>query len=63
MTAPDKMSFAMDNRHLSNQTVKVLNDENLDVTGIVVGLDAPFVIVKTIQGPTISVPLEKVIVT
>lgn len=60
MTDSDKINFAMDNRHLGNKKVKVLNDQNMDITGTVVGLDAPFVIVKTNSGPTIEVPLEKV---
>lgn len=56
----DKMNFAMDNRHLANKNVTVINNENLDVTGKVVGLEAPYVIVKTKQGPTIKVPLENI---
>lgn len=57
----DKMSFALDNRHLANKQVQVINDKNVKITGTVVGLDAPFVIVKTDSGPTIQVPLEKVV--
>lgn len=56
----DKMNFAMGNRHLANKRVQVLNDQNTQIFGIVVGLDAPDVIVKTETGPTIHVPLEKV---
>lgn len=56
----DKLAFAIDNRHLSAKNVRVLNDRNMDVTGTVVGLDAPHVIVKTSQGPTIQVPLDKI---
>lgn len=56
----DKMSFALDNRHLGGKRVQVENDTNSDVKGTVVGLDAPYVVVKTDQGPTINVPLEKV---
>lgn len=56
----DKMSFALDNRHLGGKRVQVENDTNSDVKGTVVGLDAPFVVVKTDQGPTINVPLEKI---
>lgn len=63
MSTTDKISFAMDNRYLSNKEVKVSNDQGIEVKGKVVGLDAPFVIVKTNQGPTISVPLEKVQLT
>lgn len=56
----DKINFAMDNRHLGNKKVRVLNDKNMNIVGTVVGLDAPHIIVKTEAGPTIEVPLEKV---
>jgi hypothetical protein len=58
---PDKMNFAMDNRHLANRKVSVMNDQNVQIEGTVVGLDAPDVVVKTTSGPTIKVPLEKVV--
>lgn len=57
----DKMNFAMTNRHLANKRVQVLNDQNAQIFGLVVGLDAPFVLIKTETGPTIQVPLEKVV--
>lgn len=57
----DKMNFAMNNRHLANQRVQIINDDRVDIYGLVVGLDAPFIIVKTETGPTIQVPLEKVV--
>lgn len=57
----DKMNFAMNNRHLANKRVQVINDTNVQVFGLVVGLDAPFILVKTETGPTIQVPLEKVV--
>lgn len=56
----DKLSFAMDNRHLAGKAVSVANDQNITITGKVVGLDAPFVLVKTDTGPVIKVPLPKV---
>lgn len=56
----EKLNFALDNRHLGGKKVTVANDKNLTVTGTVVGLDAPFVIVKTDTGPTIRVPLPQV---
>lgn len=56
----DKMNFAMNNRHLANKDVQVMNDQNVQIRGKVVGLDAPFVLVKTDTGPTINVPIEKV---
>lgn len=56
----DKMNFAMNNRHLANKRVQVMNDQNVQIHGLVVGLDAPYVQVKTDTGPTINVPLEKV---
>jgi len=55
-----KANFAIDNRHLGGKKVAVINDKNIDIRGTVVGLDAPFVLVKTDTGPTIKVPLEKV---
>jgi hypothetical protein len=58
--ANDKLSFALDNRHLSGKIVTVANDKNMTITGKVVGLDAPYVLVATETGPTIKVPLEKV---
>jgi hypothetical protein len=57
----DKMQFAMNNRHLANVRVQVLNDQNAQIFGTVVGLDAPHVVVKTETGPTILVPIEKVV--
>lgn len=56
----EKMNFALDNRHLAGKKVSVLNDKNVDISGEVVGLDAPFVLVKTTTGPTIKVPLANV---
>lgn len=58
---PDKMNFAMNNRHLANQKVSVINDKNVQIEGTVVGLDAPYVLVKTTSGPTIKVQLEEVV--
>jgi hypothetical protein len=60
LSQTDKINFAMDNRHLGNKKVRVFNDQNMDITGTVVGLDAPHVLVKTTAGPTIEVPLERV---
>lgn len=57
----DKMQFAIANRHLGGKKVQVLNDKNMHVTGEVVGLDAPMVVVKTDAGPTIEVPLERIV--
>lgn len=63
LSPQEKLNFAMEHRHLSGKTVKVSNpkDPNLPFSGEITGLDAPFVIVKTEQGPIIKVPLEKVI--
>lgn len=60
ISIPDKMQFAMENRHLGNKRVQVENDKNVDIKGEVVGLDSPFVLVKTDSGPTIEVPLGKI---
>jgi hypothetical protein len=59
----DKMNFAMENRHLAAKKVRVLHKETNEpfTTGTVVGLDAPYVIVKTVEGHTISVPTNKIL--
>lgn len=57
----DKMRFALDNRHLADKRVQVINDKNVQIYGRVVGLDAPFVVVQTETGPVINVPLEKIV--
>lgn len=65
-TAPsvaDQMSFAMANRHLANKKVQVINDANVTLTGIVVGLDAPNVVIQTDTGPKILVPIERVVLS
>lgn len=56
----EKLNFALDNRHLAGKKVSVINDMNIDISGEVVGLDAPFVLVKTATGPVIKVPLMHV---
>ena len=56
----EKLSFALENRHLAGRKVSVSNDKNMTISGNVVGLDAPFVIVKTETGPVIKVPLALV---
>lgn len=56
----EKASFAMDNRHLSGKEVDVLNDKNANITGEVVGLDAPYVIVKVKSGHRIKVPIDNI---
>lgn len=61
LNSNDKMNFALNNRHLASKRVQILNDANAQIFGQVVGLDAPFIIVKTETGPTIQVPLEKVV--
>lgn len=63
LSPQDKMSFAMDNRHLANKRVQVINDQNVTINGKVVGLDAPHVVVQTDTGPTIKVPLQKVVLS
>lgn len=60
LSPSEKLSFAMDNRHLAGKRVMVENDKNIEIRGEVVGLDAPFVHVKTDTGPIIKVPLAKV---
>ena len=57
----EKSNFAITNRHLGGRNVSVINDANVEIKGKVVGLDAPFVLVKTDTGPTIKVPLPNVV--
>lgn len=61
LSTNDKMNFAMNHRHLSQKRVEVINDTGTKIFGSVVGLDAPHVLVKTDTGPTIQVPIEKVV--
>lgn len=56
----DKLSFALDNRHLAGKNVNVANDQSIIIRGKVVGLDAPYVLVQTETGPTIKVPRDKI---
>jgi hypothetical protein len=57
----EKINFALDYRHLGGKKVKVLNKEGSDSTiGEVVGLDAPYVVVKTSAGPTIRTKVDKI---
>lgn len=56
----DKIQFALANRHLDGKEV-VCRTPNGEVTGKVVGLDAPYVIVKTDTGHTAPVLLENII--
>lgn len=62
MNNQDKMSFAMNNRHLANKKVTAITDQNIAFQGIVVGLDAPNVVIKTDAGPTLEVPIERITV-
>ena len=57
----DKMRFALDNRHLADKRVQVLNDQNAPIYGKVVGLDAPFLVIQTETGPVINVPIDKIV--
>lgn len=62
VAAIDPVRFVMQNKHLDGRKVQVKsNDDNPNITGKVVGLDAPWVIVKTDKGPTIKVQLENII--
>lgn len=60
MSMNEKKNFALDNRHLAGKRVMVANDKSVEINGEVVGLDAPFVLVKVDSGPTIKVPLGNV---
>jgi hypothetical protein len=56
----DKISFGLRNRHLDQKRVLVVTKQGIQTAGIVVGLDAPNIVVKTDTGHTIQVPLENV---
>lgn len=56
----DKIQFALANRHLDQKRVTVQQGPN-QVGGTVVGLDAPFVIVRTDTGHTVPVELDHLI--
>lgn len=60
MSNQDKLSFAMDNRHLANKQVVGRTDSGVNVSGVVVGLDAPYVYLKTSEGPTVPVLLDMI---
>lgn len=60
MSVHEKATFAMANRHLAGKKVDVLNDKNAQIVGEVVGLDAPYVIVKTDTGHRIKVPVDNI---
>lgn len=63
MSPNDKMVFAMANRHLAAKTVTVIRPDGTHMKGKVVGLDAPDIIVKTELGPTVTAPLEKILLS
>lgn len=55
-----KMDFALQNRPLANKKVIAQNPGADPIPGTVVGLDAPFVIVKSDAGPTLKVLLGNI---
>jgi hypothetical protein len=63
LSQADKLSFALANRHFANKRVQIINDQNVQINGVCVGLDAPNVLVRTDSGPTIQVPLEKIVIS
>lgn len=56
----DKIRFALQNSHLSNKRVKV-EDGDASSEGVVVGIDAPNIIVKTDNGLILKVTLDKIL--
>lgn len=61
LSPQEKLNFSLNHRHLANKRVSVANDQNVEIKGIVVGLDAPYVVVETTTGPVIKVPVDKVV--
>ena len=59
---PDKIRFALQNRHLDHKMVRVISDSGDLGLGIVVGLDAPNAVVKLNSGVTVRVTLDKLVV-
>lgn len=51
----DKMSFAMENRHLSGREATTIAKDGQIIKGTITGLDAPYIILKTNNGPRIKV--------
>lgn len=56
----EKMNFALENRHLGGKDVAIEREGKDAIRGKVVGLDAPYVLVRTDAGPTIKVPIQEV---
>ncbi len=57
--SPDKIQFALANRHLDGKTVLFDNNGNR-VEGVVRGLDAPNVVVVSATGRTYEIPLSEI---
>ena len=49
-SATDKLKFMMANKHLERKKVKGETDDGVEVSGIVTGLDSPFIVVKNDNG-------------
>lgn len=56
---PDKIKFALQNRHLADKTVMVTTRDG-EVKAKVQGIDAPYIIVKTETGHTAQVSLDNI---
>lgn len=59
----DKLTFALQHRHLGGKKVQVNRKDGDPLKGTVVGLDAPFVHVAIPDGPTIKVPIGEIELT
>ena len=57
--SPDKIKFALANRHLEGKVV-VFQGQNGLIEGTVRGLDAPNVVVMTTTGKTLDVPIDEI---
>ena len=60
MSTPDKISFALEYRHLGGKTVKVKSHDG--ASGEVTGIDAPNIVVHLANGQYVYVPPEDLIV-
>lgn len=60
ISAQEKVSFALANRELSGRTVTAYNTNGDSVSGKVVGLDYPNILVQPENGPILKIPRNQI---